>query len=207
LGEAYWQKYRANKQPQSLQQSRDSCRAANGLNAQLPSAHACLGNLSFATGNYPDAVTEFSAVLHNEPTNDAAYIGLTDSYEQLRPLQPAEGTHKQAIALRPHYWAPYNWLGVFYYHQARFHEASEMFRQVVALAPDSVRGHFNLSASLMDEGLYDESIRASQRSIEIQPSDYGYMNLANSLFFLRRYDEAISAYQQSIRYSQNDPLP
>jgi serine/threonine protein kinase/tetratricopeptide (TPR) repeat protein len=207
LGEAYWQKYRANKRPQSLQQSRDACRAANGLDAQLPSAHACLGNLSFATGNYADAVTEFSAVLQNEPTNDAAYTGLANSYEQLGTLQQAEGTYKQAIALRPHYWAPYNWLGVFYYHQARFHEASEMFRQVVALAPDSVRGHFNLSASLMDEGLYEESIRASQRSIEIQPSDYGYMNLANSLFFLKRYEEAISAYQQSVRYSQNDPLP
>jgi len=207
LGEAYWQKYRANKMSQWLQQSRDACRAANRLDAQLPVAHACLGNLFFATGKYADAVTEFSAVLQNEPTNDAAYKGLADSYEQLGTLPQAESTYKQAIALRPHYWAPYNWLGVFYYHQARFHEASEMFRQVVALAPDSVRGHFNLGASLVDEGLYDESIRASQRSIEIQPSDYGYMNLANSLFFLRRYDEAISAYQQSIRYSENDPLP
>jgi tetratricopeptide (TPR) repeat protein/tRNA A-37 threonylcarbamoyl transferase component Bud32/TolB-like protein len=207
LGEAYWQKYRANKASQWLQQSRDACRAANRLDAQLPTAHACLGNLFFATGKYADAVTEFSAVLQNEPTNDAAYKGLADSYEQLGTLPQAESTYKQAIALRPHYWAPYNWLGVFYYHQARFHEASEMFRQVVALAPDSVRGHSNLGASLMDEGLYDESIRASQRSIEIQPSDYGYMNLANSLFFLRRYDEAISAYQQSIRYSENDPLP
>ena len=207
LGEAYWQKYRSNKLPQWLQQSRDSCLAANRLDAQLPSAHACLGNLSFATGNYADTVKEFSAVLQNEPTNDAAYKGLADSYEQLGTLPKAESTYKQAIALRPHYWAPYNWLGVFYYHQARFHEASEMFRQVVALAPDSVRGHFNLGASLMDEGLYDESILASQRSIEIQPSDYGYMNLANSLFFLKRYEEAISAYQQSIRYSQNDPLP
>jgi serine/threonine protein kinase/tetratricopeptide (TPR) repeat protein len=207
LGEAYWQEYRANKLPQWLQQSRDACRSANRLDARLPSAHACLGNLSFATGNYADAVREFSAVLQNEPTNDAAYKGLADSYEQLGTLPQAEGTYKQAIALRPHYWATYNWLGVFYYHQARFHEASEMFRQVVALAPDSVRGHFNLGASLMDEGLYDESIRASQRSIEIQPSDYGYMNLANALFFLQRYEEAISAYQQSIRYSRNDPLP
>ena len=207
LGEAYWQKYRANKLPRWLQQSRNSCLAANRLDAQLPAAHACLGNLSFATGNYADAVKEFSAVLQSEPTNDAAYKGLADSYEQLGTLPQAESTYKQAIALRPHYWAPYNWLGVFYYHQARFHEASEMFRQVVALAPDSVRGHFNLGASLMDEGLYDESIRASQSSIEIEPTDYGYMNLANSLFFLKRYEEAIGAYQQSIRYSQNDPLP
>jgi serine/threonine protein kinase/tetratricopeptide (TPR) repeat protein len=207
LGEAYWQKYRTHKLPQWLQQSRDSCRQANRLDAELPSAHACLGTLSFAVGNYSDATQEFSLVLQNEPTNDAASKGLADAYEQMGRLEQAENTYKQAIALRPHYWAPYNWLGVFYYHQARFHEASEMFRQVVALAPDSVRGHSNLGASLMDEGLYDESIRASQRSIEIRPSDYGYLNLANSLFFLKRYDEAINAYQQSIRYSQNDPLP
>jgi lipoprotein NlpI len=33
-------------------------------------------------------------------------------------LQQAESTYKQAIALRPHDWATYNWLGAFYYNQA-----------------------------------------------------------------------------------------
>jgi len=207
VGEAYWQKYRLDHLAQCLRQSRDSCRTANQIDSQLSAAHACLGNLSIATGNYADAAKEFSLILKNEPTNDAAYKGLADAYERMGKLEEAENTYKQAIALRPHYWAPYNWLGVFYFDQSRAHEASELFRQVVALAPDSVRGHYNLSASLLDEGLYDDSMRASQRSIEIQPTDYGYMNLGSAYFFLRRYDEAIRAYEQAVSYSHNDPLP
>jgi serine/threonine protein kinase/tetratricopeptide (TPR) repeat protein len=206
LGEAYRQKYLNKPDPQWLNQSRDACQKANKLDPQLPAAHACLGALFVSTGNYSGAAAEFSRVLEREPTNDLAYKGLADAYERLGSLAQAESTYKRAIALRPHYWATYNWLGVFYYHQARFHEASQMFQQVVALAPDSVRGHFNLGASLMDEGLYEDSIRASQHSTEIQPSDYGYSNLGTAFFFLRRYHDAIRAYEQAIHLSPNDSL-
>ena len=206
LGEAFLQKYNLDKLPQSLQQSRDSCHTANQLDLQLPAAHACLGNLSIATGNYADAANEFSLVLQNEPTNDAAYKGLADAYKRLGKLRDAESTYKQAIALRPHYWATYNWLGVFYYGQGRVHEASEMFRQVVSLAPDCIRGYSNLAASLMDEGLYDQALRSARRSIEVQPSDYAYSNLASAFFFLKRYDDAIRAFEQATVYSPNDPL-
>jgi tetratricopeptide (TPR) repeat protein/TolB-like protein len=206
LGEAFLQKYNSDKLPRSLEQSRDSCHTANQLDPQLPAAHACLGNLSVATGNYADAANEFSLVLQNEPTNDAAYKGLADAYKHLGKLRDAESTYKQAIALRPHYWATYNWLGVFYYGQGRVHEASEMFRQAVSLAPDCIRGYSNLAASLMDEGLYNEALRAAQRSIEVQPSDYAYSNLASAFFFQKRYDDAIRAFEKATAYSPNDPL-
>ena len=206
IGEAYWQKYLVNKSPEWLEKSQESCRMAYRLDANLASAHTCLGTVFVGTGNYAEAAKEFLLVLQNEPTNDGAYKGLADAYERLGKLQEAESTFKRAIALRPHYWATYNWLGVFYYHQARFHEASGMFRQAVALAPDSIRGYYNLAASSMDEARYNDAISAAQRSIEIQPSAYGYTNLGSALFFLKRYDEAIRAFEQAIRYSENDPL-
>lgn len=206
LGEAFLQKFNLNKLPQMLQQSRDSCRTANRLDSQLPAVHTCLGDLAVATGNYADAAAEFSLVLQHEPTNDAAYKGLAIAYARMGKVREAESTYKQAIALRPHYWATYNWLGVFYYDQARVHEASEMFRQVVSLAPDSTRGYYNLAASLADEGLYDDAVRAAQRSIEIQPSDYAYSNLASAYFFQHRYDDAIQAFQQATARSSNDAL-
>jgi serine/threonine protein kinase/tetratricopeptide (TPR) repeat protein len=206
LGEALLQKYTVTNQLSTLQQGRDSCRMANQLDPQLPAAHACLGNLAVAGGNYLEAASEFSLVLQHEPTNDAAYRGLANAYERMGKLREAETTYKQAISLRPHYWATYNWLGAFYYDQARVHEASEMFRQVVALAPDSIRGYSNLAGSLMDEGLYDEALRAAQRSIEIQPSDYAYSNLASAYFFEQRYDDAIRAFEKATTYSSNDPL-
>jgi len=206
LGEAFLQKYTVTKQPPALQQGRDSCRMANQLDPQLPAAHACLGNLAVASGNYVETASEFSVVLQHEPTSDAAYKGLANAYERMGELREAESTYKQAISVRPHYWATYNWLGAFYYNQARAHEASEMFRQVVALAPDSIRGYSNLAASRMDEGLYDEALRAAQRSIEIQPSDYAYSNLASAYFFEQRYDDAIRAFEKATTYSPNDPL-
>jgi len=206
LGEAYWQKYLFHRQPEWLKKSRDSCQTANKLDAHLPAAHMCLGTLLAGTGNYTEAVREFSQVLENEPTNDAAYGRLADAYEHLGKLQEAEDTYKRAIALRPHYWATYNWLGVFYYHQARFHEASEMFRQAVALSPDSVRGYYNLAASSVEEGQYDDAIKASARSIAIQPSAYGYSNLGEAYFFQKNYVEAVRAFEQAFPYSEKDPL-
>ena len=173
---------------------------AKQLDPQLPAAHACLGNLAVASGNYVEAASEFSVVLQHEPTSDAAYKGLANAYEHMGKLREAESTYKQAISVRPHYWATYNWLGAFYYNQARVHEASEMFCQVVALAPDSIRGYSNLAASLMDEGLYDEALRAAQRSIEIQPSDYAYSNLASAYFFEQRYDDAILAFEKATTF-------
>jgi tetratricopeptide (TPR) repeat protein len=206
LGEAYWQKYQINKQPEWIKKSQTSCQMANQIDSQLPTAHTCLGTLLAGTGKYAEAAVEFSQVLQNEPTNDGAYKGLANAYEHLGKPKEAETTLKHAIALRPHYWATYNWLGVFYYEQARFHEASDMFRQVVALAPDSVRGYYNLAASSIDEARYDDAIRASERSIAIQQSAYGYTNLGTAFFFLKRYDEAIRAFEHAIRYSDNDPL-
>lgn len=206
LGEAYWQKYQINKQPEWKKRSQDFCQTANQLDAQLPAAHLCLGTSLVGTGKYAEAAREFSQVLQNEPTNDGAYRGLANAYERLGKLQEAESTYKRAIALRPHYWATYNWLGVFYYGQGRFHEASDMFREVVALAPDSVRGYYNLAASSTDEARYDDAIRASERSIAIQQSAYGYTNLGTAYFFLKRYDEAVRAFEYAIRYSDNDPL-
>ncbi len=48
--------------------------------------------------------------------------------------------------MRPQYWAVYNWLGTFYYEQARYAEAAAMFRKVVELTPDNNRGYYNLGA-------------------------------------------------------------
>jgi tetratricopeptide (TPR) repeat protein/TolB-like protein/tRNA A-37 threonylcarbamoyl transferase component Bud32 len=206
LGEAYWLKYRLNKQPQWLQQSRKACHTANQLDGQLPAAHACLGALFVGTGNYTEATKEFSLVLQNEPTNDAAYNGLADAYEHIGNLQEAETTFKRAIAVRPHYWATYNWLGAFYYRQARFHEASDMFRQVIALAPDNSRGYYNLAGSLLEEARYEDALKAAQRSIEIQPADYGYLNLGNAYFYLKRYEEAVRAFEHAIPYAEKDAL-
>lgn len=206
LGDAYWQKYRSNKELSWVEKSREACQQASRLDNKLSSAHSCLGTLSAGTGNYQEAVREFERAVETEPTNDDAFRGLAGAYEQLGKLEEAENTYRRAIELRPHYWSGYNWLGVFYYRHVRFREADEMFNQVVALAPDSFLGYSNLGATYVEQARYADAIKVLEKSIAIRPSDYGYTNLGNAHFFLRRYEEADQAYAQAIKLAEKDSL-
>jgi serine/threonine-protein kinase len=204
LGQAYWLTYRENKQLQWLSPARDACERALGLDRRLGPAHACLGTLDSASGQYEKAVTEFGRALEAEPTNDDAYRGLAEAYERMGDLAQAEKTYQRAIDLRPHYWVGYSWMGAFYFHQSRFGDAAAMFNQVVALVPDNIRGYYNLGAALNGQGRYNEAIAAIQHSIDIQPSATAYTNLGNAHFYLRQYDDAIGAYEQAIKLKEAD---
>ena len=206
LGDAYWKKYRSNKEPSWIEKSRDACQQASRLNSGLSSAHACLGTLSAGTGNYQEAAREFERAVETEPTNDDAFRGLAGAYEHLGKPEEAENTYRRAIELRPHYWAVYNWLGAFYFRHVRFREAAEMFNQVVALAPDSFLGYSNLGATYVEQARYADAIKVLEQSIAIRPSDYGYTNLGNAYFFLRRYEEADRAYEEAIKLAEKDSL-
>jgi len=206
LGDAYWKKFGNDKALTWMEKSREACQRASQIDNKLSSGHVCLGTLSAGTGNYQEAVREFRFAAEIEPTNDAAFRGLADSYEHLGELEDAEKTYRQAIKVRPHYWAGYNWLGVFYYRQARFPEAGKMFSQVVALAPDSFRGYSNLGSTYVEQARYADAISVLERSLAIRPSDYGYTNLGNAYFFMRHYEEADHAYEQAIKLAEKDSL-
>ena len=206
LGDAYWKKYRSNKELSWIEKSRQACQQASRLDSKLSSAHSCLGTLSAGTGNYQEAAREFERAVETEPTNDDAFRGLAGAYERLGKPEEAENTYRRAIELRPHYWAGYNWLGAFYYRHVRLREAAEMFNQVVALAPDSFLGYSNLGATYVEQAHYADAIKVLEQSIAIRPSDYGYTNLGNAYFFLRRYEEADQAYKQAIELAEKDSL-
>jgi serine/threonine protein kinase/tetratricopeptide (TPR) repeat protein len=199
LGDAYWKKYRDNKDPQWVQSSRESCEKAVTLDPNLAAAHECLGTLYSGTGRYENAVTEFENALKAEPTNDDAYRGLARTYEELGKLPEAEKTYQRAIDLRPQYWAGYSWLGAFYQNHNRYAEAAKMFSKVISLAPDSFRGYYNLAAANGAQGQYLEAITNLNRSISIRPSFTAYANLGMAYFCLRRFDEAARSFEQAVK--------
>jgi serine/threonine-protein kinase len=199
LGDAYWKKFRDDKDPQWLQISRESCETAVRLDPALAAGHECLGTLYSGTGRYEDAATEFESALKAEPTNDDAYRGLAKTYEQLGKLPEAEKTYQRAIDLRPQYWAGYSWLGAFYQNHNRYADAARMFSKVIALAPNSFRGYYNLAAANGAQGQYTEAIANLNHSISIRPSFTAYANLGMAYFCLRRFDEAARSFEQAVK--------
>jgi eukaryotic-like serine/threonine-protein kinase len=114
LGEAYWRKYQITHDSSWANAAIETCQKAAAQGPRLAAAHSCLGQAFMAQGEYGKAADQYRRTLELAPTSDDAYGGLADAYERLGRPADAEQAFRQAIALRPGYWATYNWLGLLY---------------------------------------------------------------------------------------------
>ncbi len=199
LGVAYWKKYQSTKDVQYVATARQACEQAVRLDAGLAFAHICLGTIHQGTGQYEKSLAEFQLARESEPTNDDAYVGLARAQEQLGRMEAAEQTYRQAIDLRPGFWAGYTWLGTFYVRQGRYGEALQQFARGAVLAPNNDRAHFSLGGIYIYLGRYEDAVHALQRAIEIRPTFQAYSNLGTAYMSLRRWEEAILAFEQATR--------
>jgi tetratricopeptide (TPR) repeat protein len=100
----------------------------------------------------------------------------------------------------------YNRVGAFYYRLGRYPQAVEMFRRVVDLVPDSVRGWNNLGAAYQQMDHFDEAMQAYAASARVQPNDGAYSNLGTLQFFLGRYADAAQSFEHAARLSPSKAL-
>jgi len=198
LGQAYRQKYRQTKDGPWMEQATASCQDAVRLDAQMPAAHVCLGEVLEGRGDYEGGVAAFRRAAELEPTSDAAFRGLATAYEKLGRTSEAEATYRKAIDLRPRYWAGYSWLGAFYINRARYADAQRMFEQVVTLVPENHRGYSNLGASYLHQGRYQDAVAVFERANAIAPSHQASSNLGTAYYYTRRFPEMVRTYRAAI---------
>ncbi len=197
LGEAYWLKYEATREPGWVDQARGACRTAVALDANIAAPYICLGTVDLGTGEYEKAVADFEHALRTEPTSDEAYLGLARAQDRLGLSEAAEQTYRQAVDLRPTYWSSRNWLAGFYRGHARYDAAIQQYEQAVQLTPDNALAHAYLSGMYTLVGRYDEALEASEQSVAIVPTTVGYVSWGMTLYRLRRFDEAVAALEKA----------
>jgi tetratricopeptide (TPR) repeat protein/TolB-like protein len=204
LGEAYWRKYENTKQTEWIDSAQKACQNALMLDERLAAAHGCLATVHSGTGHYEEAIKEFQRALEIEPTNDDFTRELARAEEKLGKIEDAERTLRQAITLRPHYWANYNLLGRFYFNRGHYAKAADMFSEVTKLAPDSLYGYSNLGGAQIRLGLYSDAIPNFERSTAIRPTGLAYSNLATAYFNRRRFLEAATAFEKATKLDEKN---
>ncbi len=174
LGNAYWIGFQQlNRGREWLDKASSNCQKALAAGPQLAEGYVCLGNVSFATGHYEEAVQDYQRALDLDHDSDAALEGLASAYGKLGNASGAEAAYKKAIELRPNYWSAYAYLGEFYFNQARYADAADMFRKMTELAPYNYRGYADLSGAYVAQGRYSEAIDIAKRSVGLRPDKDG----------------------------------
>ena len=204
MGEAYWRKFDLTRDEALVKQARDECTIAVNSGTAGAEAQICLGLVDNGTGHYEQGAEEFRHASELEPTSDAAYVGLAQSYAGLNRPQDAEKTYRQAIALHPERPVAYNWLGVFYLQHGNYPRAVEMFSRVTGMAPGNQIFHSNLGGAYLAEGRYADAIEELQNAVKITPTYYAYSNLGTAYFGLRRFSEAARNYESALHIDDTD---
>lgn len=206
LGQAYWRKFENTNQTEWVDRAIEQSQAAKDLNSNLVQVNVTLGIINLGTGNYNQAISNFSDALNSDPTNADAYRGLAQAYEYSGSLDEAESTYRQAIRLKPDYWAGYNALGVYYFRNNLFEKAKEQFQRVTELTPDNYRGYMNLGSMNYYTGQLDEARLMYEKSLELEKTYGAASNLATLYYSEGRYSESARMYETALKINDSNYL-
>ncbi len=204
LGEAYWNKYVFDDDPQWVQLASAGCQRAAELNSQLPTVYVTLGRIHSGTGHRDLAIQEFQRAQELDQHNVAALLGMADTFSKQGRVHEAEDLYKRAAALRPELWEAYYRLGAFYYDQGHFPEAADQFRRVIQFLPDHAAAHTSLGTTLLALGRTKEAEEEFKKSLALAPDYSAATNLGVIYYNQKRYAESVAMTEQALRINDKD---
>jgi arylsulfatase A-like enzyme len=127
--------------------------------------------VAFLEGHTAAALPQFQSILKLDPQNTLARFHLGECY--LRAQRPQEALREWTTALQfdPGYAPAAEAIGQYWLKQGDYQKARRRFQQVVALAPDSYSGHFQLALADEHLGLLPEAREHLAAACRIAPQD------------------------------------
>jgi tetratricopeptide (TPR) repeat protein len=147
-----------------------------------------------------ETMKKLEALGYLTPDNADAKNNLGQRYQQRREYEKAIDAYKEAIAMRPNFYAAYNNLAVCYGYLKRYPEAEEALRKCIALKPDDFYAMNNLAVMYIQTGRVEEGTRFAENAVKVEP---GYANgratLGSAYAMQRRFDDAEAQFREALR--------
>jgi tetratricopeptide (TPR) repeat protein len=199
LGQAYWFKYSATRDPQWAADARAAVEEAAKLDSGSPEVQLAIGDLDHRTGANIQAITAFSRVLDLDPANVEAYQGLGRAYDSLGRAADAERAFRRASEIQPACWSCYNSLGLFFLGHARYSDAMQAFQKTIELTPDNAWGYMNRGNVYLSLADFKQAGEYFERGLKLSPNDPDLNASAGTVsFYFGRYAEAVSYCKKAI---------
>ncbi len=208
LSEAFWRRYREQRDERFLEEAKNEARLARELDAKSASAQVALARVLREEGDLGRAIAELQQAASSHPKPDEAYVELGNSFHGLGEQIAAEEWFRAAVAFGPDDWWNWNSLGVFLTDVGQYDEATTAFRQAEANVPED-RGAWvstNLMAMQLMQGEFEEAVAGFDGS----PADISEAGLASNLgtayFYTSDLQNAELLYKRAIELDPEDPI-
>jgi tetratricopeptide (TPR) repeat protein len=130
-------------------------------------AYVNIGASSFALGQYKDAVDAYRQALRIEDSADTQYaLGLT--LNKLGRTDEEILSYRRAVGLRPDHANALEKLGLAYFKQKRYQDATQYFEQLRTYRPDA-KTYNSLGESYFELGKTDDSLNAFNNALGYDP--------------------------------------
>ncbi len=177
---------------------------AESLDADSVRVHLASGMFNEATGQYAQALEQYTRVADLEPRNVYAFIRIAGVYEKENMPGNAIISYQHAVALDPKFYDPHEYFGVFYFNRGQFSEAAHQFQRVIELAPGMYNAYPNLGASLEKLGRSAEAEKALRSALGLRETPRALNNMGSLLLTEKRFSEARSYLLKAASLTPND---
>ena len=204
LGEAYWRKYEADKDPSWIDRAVDNCGQALKVDDWLAPVHVTLALIARGRGRYEEAVAVAGRAVQLDPVSSDGYRELGRAYEALnRTEAPKPPTRKPSPPGRMT-GSPTTRSAASTTPVGRAAEAEAAYRRTLDLTPDNTRVYSNLGATLFALRRPEEAAAMWERSVAIRPTYAAVSNLGTYYFDRGRYADAARAFERAAELMPND---
>ena len=174
----------------------DSSKAVDSGSAEAYSKRALL---YYTTGQYDQAISEYTKAIELNPKNAMTYYYRGNAYRAKDQYKEAVSDYTKVLELNPTSAEAYHNRAMMYYKQGQPKPAISDFTKAIEINPRLMQAYCNRGAAYIAEGLYDQAISDCTKAIEMD-SRYAeaYFNRGAAYIAKRLYDEGISDCSRAI---------
>ncbi|MBC8029686.1 MAG: protein kinase [Pyrinomonadaceae bacterium] len=167
--------------------------------------HRGLGDVERARKNWAEAEKFYKKAIELRPKDWDLRHALGNFYFRTSRYAEAEQAFGEVIKLAPDCYIGYRNLGGVYHMQGRFADASAEYQKALQIRPSAIT-YSNLGTSLFFQGLYQQSVVAMEKAVELGADNaQNWTNLGDAYRWTPGKEaKAKEAYRTAIQKIQSD---
>jgi tetratricopeptide (TPR) repeat protein len=157
--------------------------------------HQILALDSALKGDPAGNLTHVKELVRLFPNDERAHTQLGVLYFGRQDYPSAIAEFEKSISINSRFSPPYNQLGYAYKFTDRLKEAEGVFKKYTELIPDDPNPYDSYAELLMKMGRFDESIRAYEKALAIDPNFVNsYVGIGNDYLAMGKTEQARASF-------------